>query len=233
MGSCSCEVPQGSWPSDKQEPCEDCAGCWAPSLEGRGRQKTLLSGLCESETWWSEFQTNSACKYSCAIWCMGGRGCGQWQVGSTRQEGEGQVPPLHAHGYEAEDCPALYVYDFLQMKPETAKDFIKTFAERWLGIFPKPKALLLDSAKSFSSEETLDFLSGLNILVHYTAEKESWAHGAVEAAVQDFKTTASAIFLENLTLEPETALHLTTSALNSTDHQLEPRTDFTRLIVAR
>ena len=151
----------------------------------------------------------------------------------------------------------LYVYDFLQMKPETAKDFIKTFAERWLGIFPKPKVLLPDSAKSFASEETLDFLSGLNILVHYTAEKESWAHRTVEAAVQDFKTTASAIFLENLTLEPETALHLTASALNSTEytagysafqwafgtaynitdedirtyHQLKPRTDFTRLIL--
>ena len=43
---------------------------------GRGRQKTSLPGLCKPEAWWGEFWTNSASKYSCAIWCMGGRGCG-------------------------------------------------------------------------------------------------------------------------------------------------------------
>ncbi|CAE7826829.1 GIP [Symbiodinium sp. CCMP2456] len=114
-------------------------------------------------------------------------------------------------------CP-LYVYDFLEMKAESSQDFMRSFTERWLGTYPKPRVVLMDSAKSLISETTHQYLSDLNILVHFIAEKESWAHGTVEAAVQDVKLTASAIYQDLRDLQPEMALFLATAALNSTEY---------------
>ena len=104
------------------------------------------------------------------------------------------------------------------MKAESTKDIITSFSERWLSCFPKPKVLLLDSAKSLASEGMTDFASTINVLVHLVAEKEHWAHGTIEAAVQDIKHTASAIQLENLDQDPFITLYLATSALNSTEY---------------
>ena len=112
----------------------------------------------------------------------------------------------------------LLVYDFLSVRTESAQDFIDGFSGRWLGNYPKPKLVLMDSAKSFVSDAVRDFLSNLNIQVHFIAEKESWAHGTVEAAVQDVKHTASAIFLDNHDLPMPTILHLTVQALNATEY---------------
>ncbi|CAE7241764.1 Smyd3 [Symbiodinium sp. CCMP2592] len=153
----------------------------------------------------------------------------------------------------------LETYDFLQRRSESSQDFIKAFAERWLGTFPKPRVLLLDSAKSFISEKIHDFASDLNLLVHYIAEKESWAHGTIEAAVQDVKMTASAIHLEARDQPLDVTLQLAVSALNSTeftagfsayqwafgrnfsltdeDHvtfqQMDPSSDFVQLVTSR
>ena len=153
----------------------------------------------------------------------------------------------------------LFTYGFLEMRSESGQDFIRAFSERWLSTFPKPKVVLLDSAKSFSSLPVQEFFSQLNILTHYVAEKESWAHGTVEATVQDVKHTASAIFLENLDIEPDIVLHLAAAALNATEYtagysafqwaygtsyniteedkrtfqQVQPRVDFSRLVVGR
>ena len=41
----------------------------------------------------------------------------------------------------------LFVLDFLQMRAETTDDLRRSLCARWLGVFPKPKYLLLDSAK--------------------------------------------------------------------------------------
>ena len=153
----------------------------------------------------------------------------------------------------------LFTYGFLEMRTESGQDFIRAFSERWLSTFPKPQVVLLDSAKSFVSQPVQEFFSQLNILTHYVAEKESWAHGTVEATVQDVKHTASAIFLENLDVAPDIVLHLAAAALNATEytagysafqwaygtsynitdedqrtfHQVQPRVDFTRLVVGR
>ena len=90
-------------------------------------------------------------------------------------------------------CP-LYVYDFLEMKAESSQDFMKFMkTERWLGTFPTQRVVLMDSAKSLISETTHQYLSDLNILVHFITEKGSCAHGTVEAAVQDVKMTASVV----------------------------------------
>ncbi|CAE7308238.1 unnamed protein product [Symbiodinium microadriaticum] len=153
----------------------------------------------------------------------------------------------------------LFTYGFLEMRAESGQDLIRSFSERWLGLFPKPKYLLLDSAKSFSSEMVHDFLSEINVVPHYVAEKESWAHGVIEASMMDIKHTASAIHLEDLSQDPMVTLQLTASALNSTEttagfsanqwafgaeynvtdedirtyETVEPRIEFTKLVTAR
>ncbi|CAE7510524.1 unnamed protein product [Symbiodinium sp. CCMP2592] len=91
----------------------------------------------------------------------------------------------------------LHVYDFLEMKTESPLDGLGK--ELWFGCFH-------------------EFASSLNIQVHYIAEKEHWAHGTVEAVVQDIKMTASAIQLEALDQDPRITLQLAASALNSTEY---------------
>ena len=114
-------------------------------------------------------------------------------------------------------CP-LFTYGFLEMRAESGGDLIRCFSERWLGVFPKPKILVLDAAKSFSSDAVHEFASNVNILLSYVAEKEAWAHGTIEAGVQDVKMTASAIYLEAMDQDPYVTLHLATSALNATEY---------------
>ena len=94
------------------------------------------------------------------------------------------------------------------LKTESGEHLIRAFSELWLGLFPKPKFLLMDAAKSFVSERLHDFLSEVNIMPHYVAEEEAWAHGTIEADVQDVTRAASAIFLEARDMDPELVLHL-------------------------
>ena len=153
----------------------------------------------------------------------------------------------------------LFVYDFLTTKVESGSDFIRTFSERWLGSYPKPKLVIMDSAKSFVSENVNNFLSDLNIQVHIVAEKEHWANGLVESTVQDLKHTASAIHLDAQDVDVSVVMHLAAAALNATEfvagyssHQwafgtahtttdedvrtyqlVEPKIDYARLVSAR
>ncbi|CAE7328962.1 nosip [Symbiodinium sp. CCMP2592] len=153
----------------------------------------------------------------------------------------------------------LFVYDFLTTKVESGQDFIRAFSERWLGSYPKPKLVIMDSAKSFVSETVNNFLSDLNIQVHIVAEKEHWANGLVESTVQDLKQTSSAIHLDSQDVEVSVVMHLAAAALNATEfvagyssHQwafgtnhsptdedvrtyqlVEPKIDYARLITAR
>ncbi|CAE7329699.1 GIP, partial [Symbiodinium microadriaticum] len=112
----------------------------------------------------------------------------------------------------------LYKYGFLEMRTETADDVLKAFSERWLGTFPKPDILILDAAKTFAADTVHDFCHNLNVQVSFVAEKEAWAHGALEAGVQDVKMTASAIHLEERDQDPFITLYLSASALNSTEY---------------
>ena len=153
----------------------------------------------------------------------------------------------------------LFEYNFLEMKTESGQDFIKAFSERWLGCYPKPKVVIMDSAKSFVSEAVGEFFSDINVMTHYVAEKEPWANGTIEAAVQDVKHTASAISQDDPDLSLDIVLHLTVSALNATEftagysaHQWafgkahrptdedlrsiatgDPRNNFTKIVLAR
>ena len=112
--------------------------------------------------------------------------------------------------------PLLLRCGFLEMKAESGHDVTKGFAERWLSSFPKPKVVIMHSAKAFASEAFHEFLAGLNVQAHFVAEKESWAHGVIEAVVQDVKFTASAIQLEAKDQDPMITLFLATSAPLST-----------------
>ena len=68
------------------------------------------------------------------------------------------------------------IYEVLAMQAESAEDVIMGLSERWLSSFPKPKLLVMDAAKTFSSERMHAFLSSVNIIPHFVAEKEPWAH---------------------------------------------------------
>ncbi|CAE7799282.1 GIP [Symbiodinium sp. CCMP2456] len=153
----------------------------------------------------------------------------------------------------------LFISDFLETKMESGDDFIRVFSERWLGSYPKPKVVVMDSAKSFSSTKVSEFLADIGVQSHLVAEKEPWANGMVEACVQDVKHVASAIHLEAQDVNLDVILHLAASSLNSTEyvagysshqwafgaayvptdedvrtyHLVEPKVDYMRLVTAR
>ncbi|CAE7822031.1 unnamed protein product, partial [Symbiodinium sp. CCMP2456] len=108
--------------------------------------------------------------------------------------------------------------EIMAMHAESAEDVIQAFSERWLSVFPKPQVMIMDSAKTFTSAKMHEFLSSLNILPHFIAEKEHWSHGVAEAAIQDVKTTATSIHLEAQDQRPYVTLQLTAAALNSTEY---------------
>ena len=150
-------------------------------------------------------------------------------------------------------------YPNMEMRAETADHIIEAFTERWLSVFPKPEMVIVDNGKSFTSDRFNTFLRESNIAVHYPPEKEPWAHGILEAGIQDIKQVATVLQMEQLDLRPAHTLILATSALNQTEYtagysaqqwafgkhysltdedhrtyeQVEPSTDFARLVQAR
>ena len=112
----------------------------------------------------------------------------------------------------------LKKYPELAMHPEASEEVMEAFATAWLGQYPKPTLVVVDNAKSFSSVKFHGFFSEQNIQLHFPPEKEPWAHGVIEAAIQDLKHTATAIQLESLDNSPELTLALAASSLNSTEY---------------
>ena len=53
----------------------------------------------------------------------------------------------------------LFICDFLEMRAESGDDLIRAFAEKWLGPFPRPRVMIMDSAKSFASENVSTFMA--------------------------------------------------------------------------
>ena len=111
----------------------------------------------------------------------------------------------------------IKTYEVMEMQAETTDDVIRAFSEKWLGQYPKPEILILDAAKTFTSEKFHEFASQANIQLHVVAEKAAWANGVIESMIQDVKMTASAIQLEALDQDPFVTLYLTASALNATE----------------
>ena len=63
-----------------------------------------------------------------------------------------------------------------------------------------------------------DFCNSVGVQLAFPPEKESWAHGIVEAAIQDVKMTATAIQTSSPEQNPEVTLYLVAAALNSTEY---------------
>ena len=63
-----------------------------------------------------------------------------------------------------------------------------------------------------------DFCNSVGVQLAFPPEKESWAHGSVEAAIQDVKMTATAIQTSSPEQNPEVTLYLAAAALNSTEY---------------
>ena len=109
-------------------------------------------------------------------------------------------------------------YSSLTMDGESAEDVIHGLTEKWLAHFPKPELIVCDNGMGFTADKFNKFMQDLNIYMHFPPEKEPWAHGIVEAAIQDVKHTASAIQLDDSTLSPRMTLVLATAALNNTEY---------------
>ena len=91
-------------------------------------------------------------------------------------------------------------------------------SERWLRDKPKPQLLVPENSSNFRSVELNEFCQGVGIQLSHPPEKESWAHGLVESAIKDVKMTASAIQIDQPTLEPAVCLMLACAALNSIEY---------------
>ena len=114
-------------------------------------------------------------------------------------------------------CP-LMQYNFLEMKAENAEMLIKAFSERWLSDKPRPEVLIPDCGKTMTAKSMHDFCNSVGVQLAFPPEKESWAHGIVEAAIQDVKMTATAIQTSSPEQNPEVTLYLAAAALNSTEY---------------
>ena len=112
----------------------------------------------------------------------------------------------------------LKIYPELAMQPESSDEIIEAFSTSWLAHYPKPQMVVVDNAKSFSSQKFQTYMDSQCIRVHYPPEKEPWSHGIVEAAVHDVKAIATAIHMEAMDNSPQMTLALTASALNSTEY---------------
>ena len=116
---------------------------------------------------------------------------------------------------------AVYVtkqYDFLEMQGDSTEEIIRAISEKWLCDKPKPQILIPDNSTPLKSKEMHEFCNSIGVLFSLPAEKESWAHGVVESSVRDLKMTASAIQLDQPTMEPHVTVLLACAALNSTEY---------------
>ena len=141
---------------------------------------------------------------------------GEWNIPGTKQKAKFAL--FMDMATKLRVVQPLLIYEVLAMQAESTDEVIQSFAERWLGAYPKPEVVILDAAYSFASEKMHDFLASVNIQPHFVADKEKWAHGVAEAGIQDVKQTATAIHMDCLDQHPFVTLQLTVASLNSTEY---------------
>ena len=112
----------------------------------------------------------------------------------------------------------LMVYDIKQQGNENAKMVIEAFGRGWLAEKPKPLVVVPDNANTLCSAAFREFCHTNNLWLSPPVEKEAWAHGIAERAVQETKLLADKIFISDGTLSLELCLALSTAALNSTEN---------------
>ena len=114
--------------------------------------------------------------------------------------------------------PLMEPFPLTTIKHENSEMIIKALSHGWLANYPKPRIIVADNAKTFTSLQLGDFCRESGLELSFPAEKEPWAHGLVEKAIKDLKHTASAIQIDNQVQDPSVTLVLAASALNSTEH---------------
>ena len=140
-------------------------------------------------------------------------------MGCSGSTSQGKVCLVHRPGHKAaSSLPPLMQYNFLEMKAENAEMLIKAFSERWLSDKPRPEMLIPDCGKTMTAKSMHDFCNSVGVQLAFPPEKESWAHGIVEAAIQDVKMTATAIQTSSPEQNPEITLYLAAAALNATEY---------------
>ena len=114
--------------------------------------------------------------------------------------------------------PLMEPFPLRTIKHENSEMIIKALSHGWLAIYPKPRIIVADNAKTFTSQQLGEFCRESGLELSFPAEKEPWAHGLVEKSIKDLKHTASAIQIDNQVQDPSVTLVLAASALNSTEH---------------
>ena len=112
----------------------------------------------------------------------------------------------------------LFSFPHGERRSENAEQLIQAITLRWLMDKPRPKVVIPDNAKSMSSQKFVDFLSEICIEMVPPPDRESWAHGMVERAIEHVKETASLIQQAQPDHDPVLTLALATAAINSTEY---------------
>eukprot|EP00434_Breviolum_minutum_P014147 symbB.v1.2.012474.t1/scaffold861.1/size176854/4 len=73
--------------------------------------------------------------------------------------------------------PLMEPFPVTTIKHETSEMIIKAFSQGWLAVYPKPRIIVADNAKTFTSRELSEFCQEAGIELPFPAEKEPWAHG--------------------------------------------------------
>ena len=88
--------------------------------------------------------------------------------------------------------PLMEPFPLTTIKHENSEMIIKALSHGWLAVYPKPRIIVADNAKSFTSQQLGDFCRESGLELSFPAEKEPWAHGLVEKCIKDLKHTACA-----------------------------------------
>ena len=149
-------------------------------------------------------------------WHMVMMDVGEWNVVSVRKKLKFLLMIDAATKFRS--TVPLMVYDINQQGNENAKMVIEAFGRGWLAEKPKPLVVVPDNANTLCSAAFREFCHTNNLWLSPPVEKEAWAHGIAERAVQETKLLADKIFISDGTLSLELCLALSTAALNSTEN---------------
>ena len=111
----------------------------------------------------------------------------------------------------------LMTYPLKKQGNESGQQVVEAFAQCWLAEKPRPTVIIADNANTFLSSDR-EFCNTNNLWLHPPVEKEAWAHGTAERAIQEVKLVMDKIYITDLTLSPPLVLSLATSSLNAVEN---------------
>ena len=112
----------------------------------------------------------------------------------------------------------LLSYGFKEQKIENTQQVIEAFSLCWLSVMPKPLVVIPDNALTLTSAAFREFCTANNLWLSPPVEKEAWAHGTAERAMQEVKLVMDKILASDGTLSQNLVLSLAVGALNATDN---------------